>query len=576
VTLQALVEYHWPPFMAAVTRGGAGGIMCSANGYGIDGAPGQASCAHSDVNSAVLRAQWGFGGAMVTDGNGVGYLYQSYGPGQGAVNCGNASGATGPTNAVRVGLRGGVDVELGETLNNYALAAIADGNITAADIDGALARTLPFLFSLGLMDPPGDVPPAALGPADVDTEGARALAAQAAAQAVVLLRNDAGLIPLALGAARPAAPRTLAVIGPSADSAELMLANYHGANKVAAAHTPLAALTRAAAAAGASVRSAPGCATVLCPDTSLFAPALAAAAGADVVVYIGGGAAWRGGAGEFNATEGEEYDRTEIGLPGQQEALITALLAGGAPVVVVLLRGGPIGLSPALLAHPGLRTLLDCAYPGEMGGEGLADVLLGAVAPSGRLATTVYPPDFTATRSLRDYDFSSGQGVTHMYYTGQAQWVYGYGLSTTTWNLTWVEGGGEGGGGGGGAAARTLGAHARSAPPYAVNATNTGTRASDLSLLAFITPPQAGGPLQRLFDFDRAAGVQPGQSVTLYFTASAVAVGAVGADGAVTLSAGEARVAIGAPGVAMLHTTLRIETEAEGVPRGVSPAVALH
>ena len=361
VTLKSLVTYFWPPFYAAVTRGHAGGIMCSANGYGVDGAPGQASCAHSEFNNGVLRGQWGFDGAMVTDGNGVGNLWQRFG--HGAMNCGD--GADSPTAAVRQGLRGGVDVELGETLNNFALAAIQNGSITMADVDLALSRTLPWLFRLGLMDPPAAVPPAHLGPADVDTPASRALAREAAAQAVVLLRNAAvptPLIPFSLGRGGVA---RLAVVGPSIDNADTLLANYHGQNKVVLDHTPLRALTAAAVASGGLVTSALGCPTVLCETAEGFPAAVAAAAGADLVVFVGGGGPWRGGEGAFNATEGEEFDRTNITLPGLQEALITQLLNTGTPVVVVIMRGGPIALSTQLLAHPRLTTLLDVAYPGE-------------------------------------------------------------------------------------------------------------------------------------------------------------------------------------------------------------------
>jgi beta-glucosidase-like glycosyl hydrolase len=569
LSLRDLVAFFWPPFYAAVTRGRAGGVMCAASGYGVGGAPGGASCAHGDFNVGVLRAQWGFAGAMVTDGNGVGDLWRQYG--RGALNCG--AGASGPTAAVRDGLRGGVDVELGETLNNFALAAVADGNITMADVDAALLRTLPWLFRLGLMDPPAAVPPAALGSADVDTAASRALAREAAAQAVVLLRNNnnnnstaggggggggAPLVPLALGGAL----RRVALVGPSIDNADTLLANYHGENRVAAQHTPLAALSAAAAAAGVALTSAPGCATVLCEDASGFPAAVAAAAGAQVTIFVGGGAPWRGGAGPFNSTEGEEFDRQDIGLPGLQEELLLQLLATGAPLIVVLLRGGPIGLSQQLLSHPGLTTLVDVAYPGEMGGQGLVDVLLGTVAPSGRLATTVYAPDFVATRNITDYNFSSGKGVTHLWYTGQPQWLFGAGLSTTTWALAWfgsphrsIAVSAAGGGGGGGAASA---AAAAPPPPYAVNATNTGARRSDLSLLAFVASGVPGEPLQQLFDFNRAAGVAPGETVTLYFSLPPRLAARVGADGRVALHQGVQRVSVGAPGEQMLEGTLAV------------------
>ena len=158
-----------------------------------------------------------------------------------------------------------------------------------------------------------------------------------------------------------------------------------------------------------------------------------------MAVTGGGGAAWRGGPGALNATEGEEFDRVNITLPGFQEALIFAILGTGRPVILVLEHGGAIALSPALLADTRLTTILSMRYGGEMGGDGLADVLLGAAAPSGRLPTTSYPAEFVATRAINDYDFTSGDGVTHLYYTGTPQWPFGFGLSPTTLALAWLD-----------------------------------------------------------------------------------------------------------------------------------------
>ena len=577
VSLRSLVEYHWPPFHAALVTARAAGVMCAANGYGVDGAPGAASCAHADFNNGVLRDQWGWGGAMVTDGNGVGYLYESYG--HGAINCGD--GATGPTSAVGYALRGGVDVELGDTYSRFALAAIVDGNATMAQVDSALSRTMPFIFRLGLMNPGDDVPWSALGPADVDTAAARTLATEAAAQAVVLLRNNNATILGALGSfplipldLRLLSGRTLAVIGPNADSADSMLANYHGSNTLAANHTPLLALRRAAAAAGVTIAYAPGCATVLCEDNSGFAAAVSAATSAAAVIFIGGNAPWRGGAGHFNSSEGEEYDRDTLTLAGQQEALISAVLAAGAATAVVLMRGGPIALSDELLNDSKLTTLLDVCYPGEMGGEGLAAVLLGDTAPSGRLPTTVYPASFISSRNITDYNFTSGDGVTHMYYTGTPQWTFGYGLSTTRWNLTWLSAvdGSDGGRIAVDAPDWISGASPNVA--YGVAVTNIGTRTSDLSVLGTIEGDGSPDlPRERLFDFVRTAAVAPGETRTLYFTLQPSDAARVRDDGSVVLHDTTRRVRIGLPGLQELYGELVVRRGASASPALVSRAL---
>ncbi len=520
-------------------------------GLRLDGAPGAASCAHADFIVGVLREEWGWPGFIDTDGNGIGYLWESYG--EGALNCG--PGATGPTNACRAGLRGGVDVELGETLNSYALAAIADGNISQADVDTSISRTLRALFRLGLVDPPATVPWTALGAADVDTVAHRLLALEAARQSVVLLRNSAGLLPLSLGRGM-----RLAVVGPNANASDALLANYHGQNTLVAAHTPLLALQARAADAGATVVYAPGCATVLCTDDSEFAAAAAAAA--DVVVFIGGNAPWRGGAGAFNASEGEEFDRTNLTMAGLSEALITTVLSTGEPTVVVLLRGGPIALSPALRGDARLATLVDLIYPGELGGEALADVLTGAFAPVGRLPTTTYPPEFVDSRAIDDYDFTSGQGVTYLFFSGDAQEVFGAGLSYTNFSLAWLSA----------PHARAEAAtFVQSPPSYAVNVTNVGTVASGVTVLAFVDPD--AGPRQRLFDFQGAALLAPGASATLLFTLPPAATARVDARGEAALHAATLRVRIGMPGQAMLEGSVTVELPAGGRPLVVSKAL---
>jgi hypothetical protein len=247
--------------------------------------------------------------------------------------------------------------------------------------------------------------------------------------------------------------------------------------------------------------------------------------------------------------------------------------AGGA-VVVVVQRGGPIGLSPPLLARVG--TLVDVAYPGELGGEGIVGVLLGRYAPSGRLSTTVYPPAFVATRNITDYNFSSGEGVTHLYYTGTPQFPFGYGASTTTWNFTWFS-----------AAASSSrvqwqpgsGTPLTPPPPFAVNVSNTGGRVSDISLLAFLhypEPRQPGQPLQKLFDFARAAAVAPGETVTLFFTVPPEVAATYADNGEGAVVAGEVGVRIGAPGESMLQGVFEVVLgEGQGQRLVVSPAPPL-
>ena len=555
ISLPLLVTYFMPSFKAALQRGKAGGVMCAASGYN-----GFASCAHSDFNNGVMRGQWGGDFAMVTDGNGVGYLYETYGSGAKALYCDNAAGAANATDACRVGLRGGVDVELGGTLNAHALDALAQGLITEGDIETALMRTLPMIFRLGLVDPPEMVPFAALGPSDVDTPAHRQLALEAAQQAVVLLRNNvssstgAPLLPLSLAAGGG----PIAVIGFSASDSSVQLANYHGPNPLADSHTPLLALQRAAAAAPGgpvTVRSAIGCVDgAPCTDTSGFADAVAAATGARVALVFCGLAPSNGGGAVPGKIEGEELDRVNITLPGHQEDLIAAIAATGTPIVLIVVRGGAVALSDALYADVArVPAILHFPYGGELAGDALTNVLLGVVSPSGRLATTQYSASIVE-RSVIDYDLTSGEGLTHLYFRGEPQFAFGSGLSYTSFVFEWAS-----------SSVARVDADAfasGAAPAFSVNVTNTGAVTSDVSVLAFLSGSgEPGAPLQELFDFGRVAALAPGQTATLFFSVPLEVAAEARADGSTALfpRGGAPRgVRIGSPGGQMLEGALEL------------------
>jgi beta-glucosidase-like glycosyl hydrolase len=142
---------------------------------------------------------------------------------------------------VRLGLRAGVDVELGATYTGAGAEALADGNITIDDVNGALSRSLFWAVRLGLLDDAARVPWTRLGPADVDTPAARQIALDSALQAMTLLQNNASmaspwgpdtpLLPLRTGGGGTV--RTIALIGPNANVTQDMLSNYHGGNTLA-------------------------------------------------------------------------------------------------------------------------------------------------------------------------------------------------------------------------------------------------------------------------------------------------------------------------------------------------------
>jgi beta-D-xylosidase 4 len=565
-----LTSYFMPPFKAALQRGKAGGIMCAANGYNS-----KASCAHGDINNGVFRDLWGGDFAMVTDGNGVGYLYETYGSHASALGCNNAIGATGPTNAVKIGLLGGVDVELGETLNNFALAAIADGNITMSDIETALMRTIPMIFRLGLVDPPEMVPFSSLGPKDVDTMEHRQLAREAAQQAVILLRNEVAsgmsspLLPLSLSMLS-SSKKTLAVIGYAAQDSSIQLANYHGTNTLADSHTPLLAIQNAAASAPGGpipVSFSIGCVDgVPCTNSSGFQEAVNAAREASIALVFVGLAPSNGGGQVPGKIEGEELDRVNLTLPGLQEDLIAAIADTGTPIVLIIERGGAVALSDTLLNDIArIPTIIHFPYAGELAGDALVDVLTGVVSPSGRLTTTQYEASFVNNRSIVDYNLSSVDGITYMYYRGNPQFPFGFGLSYTSFNLTWFSSFNDASKGDDEEEIKKVHLDdflsGKALPQYQVNVINTGSITSDVSVLAFIDGPNGNdpnAPLQQLFDFQRVSQLAPGQTVSLLFTVGIDSTASVLKDGTTKVVVSKRRVRIGFPGEKFLSSHLEI------------------
>ena len=166
-------------------------------------------------------------------------------------------------------------------------------------------------------------------------------------------------------------------------------------------------------------------------------------------------------------------------------------------------------------------------------------------------------------RSIVDYNLSSLDGITYMYYTQEPQFEFGAGLSYTTFSLTWFSAGAD--------VARVdseaFSAACASAPPrecaaapsYAVNITNSGNVVSDVSVLAFLQGTgEPDTPLRQLFDFERVAALAPGQTATVIFPVPLAVAASARADGSTVLRAGARGVAIGLPGQQMLRGRLEV------------------
>ncbi len=199
-----LEDTYLPAFRAAVVEGKAGSVMCAYNR--LNGEP---LCASPRMLQEVLRDAWGFGGYVVSDCDAVADIYKKH----------NFK----PTQeeGVAVAVKSGTDLTCGYEYQALP-AALKQGLITEAEIDTAVKRLFEARFRLGLFDPPESVPYARI-PLEVnDSAIHRELAARAARESIVLLKNERNTLPLRKDL------KTIAVIGPNADSLEVLLGNYHG------------------------------------------------------------------------------------------------------------------------------------------------------------------------------------------------------------------------------------------------------------------------------------------------------------------------------------------------------------
>jgi beta-glucosidase len=450
-----LVDTYLPQFEAAVREGHVASVMAAYNR--LDGQP---CVANGRLLEETLRKAWGFPGYVVGDCGAVDDVFASHH----AEPSLEAAAAT--------ALRAGTDLDCGRAYTALG-PALARALVTETDLDRALVRLFSARFRLGLFEPAEAMPWSSLGEETIDSAANRQLAREAAARAVVLLENRNATLPFGPSV------RRIAVVGPTADDEEALLANYHGTPSHAV--TLLEGIRAAARARGVTVHYARG-ATLAGSgrSTAQLRDATAAARRSDVVVAV---------VGLDPRLEGEERDsalnpagdRRDLNLPGSQERLLEALVATGKPVVVVLTGGGALAV-PFAAAHA--AALLDAWYPGEEGGNALADVLFGAVNPAGRLPVTFY----RSVADLPPFADYAMRGRTYRYLTAPPLYRFGDGLSYTTFRYANL-------------------AVAADGKTITVEVQNTGARAGDEVVQAYLLPrdPPAYAPRRWLAAFARVS-----------------------------------------------------------------------
>lgn len=253
-------------------------------------------------------------------------------------------------------------MDCGPFLGLHTEKAVQQGMLKESDIDGALVNTLTVQMRLGMFDgEPSKQPFGNLGLKDVCTPSHQQLALEAAKQGIVLLKNHGPSLPLS--------PRrqhlTVAVIGPNSDVTTTMIGNYAGVP--CSYTTPLQGISKYA-----KTIHQRGCANVACTDDNLFGRAAHAARRADATVLV---------MGLDQSIEAEFKDRSGLLLPGHQQELVSKVaMASKGPTILVLMSGGPVDVSFAK-DDPKIGAILWVGYPGQAGGDAIAEVLFGLHNP---------------------------------------------------------------------------------------------------------------------------------------------------------------------------------------------------
>lgn len=419
VGVRDLHENFLPPFKAAIDAG-ALSVMTAYNS--MDGIP----CTMNEIMlKEVLRKQWGFKGFTVSD------LYSIEG-----IKDSHRIVKT-LAEAARYAACAGLDVDLGGDAFATLTTTVKEGKMSEALLDSAVANVLRLKFQMGLFENPY-VDPGKAGK-EVRTVENRSLARKIAQQSVVLLENKNQILPLDKKC-------KVAVIGPNADNMYNMLGDYtapqEDANVITVLEGILAKVNKK------QVEYVKGCAIRDTLDTQID-EAVKAARSADVVVVVVGGSSARDFKTSYKETgaaiasknnvsdmeSGEGFDRVSLDLLGKQMELLQAIKATGKPIVVIYIQGRPLNMN---WAKDQADALLTAWYPGQEGGNAIADVLFGEYNPTGRLPISIPKhigqlPVYYNKKNPKSHDYVEME-ATPLYSFG-----YGKGFSSFAYENLQVE-----------------------------------------------------------------------------------------------------------------------------------------
>lgn len=455
--------------------GGVESVMCAYNR--LNNEP---CCTSNTLLTEILHKEWGFKGHVVTD---CGALYDilDY-----------HKVMNDPAEVAAAAIKAGVNLDCSNLLQKNVLEAYRRKLISDKLIDSSITTLLRTPFKLGFFDEASAVPFSALGAADVHTPSAVALARKAAQQSMVLLKNsrfageENNLLPLQrnkYGA--------IMVLGANAGAMDPLVANYHGMSGDMV--TFVEGIT-AAAGPGIAVQYDQGSDY---NDTTHFGGLWAAGESDITIAVIGLTPVYEGEEGDaFLAAHGG--DKLSLSLPQAHIEMLKRLRSNKKPVVVVVTAGSNVDIAAI---EPYADAIILAWYPGEQGGNALADIIFGKVSPSGRLPVTFYQ----SLADLPAYDNYNMRGRTYRYFNGKVQYPFGFGLSYTSFEYNWQNQPGK---------VNTV----KDTLVFSATIKNTGAMDGDEVVQAYVYyPPIERMPVKELKGFKRVQVTKGGEQTVQFF-----------------------------------------------------------
>jgi beta-glucosidase len=495
-TPKDLEETYLPAFEKLV-RAGVEAVMGAYNRV-----LGEPACASRLLLQDILRGRWGFKGHVVSDCGAIDDFHQHHGV--------TKNGAESAALAVHIGC----DLNCGNTYRDL-VAAVGHGLLPESDIDASLRRIFATRLKLGLLDAPGTVPWSATPLEIVDGPRNRSLARQAAAESVVLLKNN-GVLPL-----QPQQNGIL-VVGPTAANAAVLLGNYYGVSPQLVTFLE-----------GVAERCPEGSGLVYragCPLSGPMSPGVnytfPTAEGNDVTIaFLGLDSTLEGEEGDAVSSPGGG-DREQIELPAVQRDFLVELRRHAKKLVVVLTGGGALAVPEA---HELCDAVLQVWYPGCEGGRAVADVLFGATSPSGKMPVTVP----RSTQDLPAFEDYGMRGRTYRFAKAEPLYPFGFGLSYATFSYGKFTASSD---------------RIREGGSVTVRATVTNITGPTADEVAqcYLVPPQGApeAPHATLVGFEKVS-LSPGASVEVAFKLASDAFRQVDSSGRHVLASGRFGIVIG-------------------------------